>query len=350
MHILHINLAKGFRGGERQTSLLINGLAKLNPSLKQSLVVRYDSPLPDFIDNTSNINILKISKPYSLSLLNSQLKSKKKYSLIHAHDAKASHLAYLLSKNTLTPYLITRRINKTPKNNWFSKKVYKQAVCVVVLSSAIQNTIASITSREKIIVIPDMAASLPSSIKEIERIRNTYPGKILIGHVGALVNQDKGQEFLIDAAKKLQKSCPNLVFLLIGEGKDRDKLEAQAKLLNNIKFIGFTSNIGNYLRAFDIFVFPSLQEGLGSTLLDAMEAELPIIASNVGGIPDIIQHDKNGRLISPKNSQAISDSILSLLNNNSLARRLANKGKEDSRQYHPSVISQRYMSVYESIS
>jgi len=75
MHILHINLAKGFRGGERQTSLLINGLAKAYPDLMQSLVIRHDSPLPEYIDANSNIHIIKIAKPFSLSLFKAPLRT-----------------------------------------------------------------------------------------------------------------------------------------------------------------------------------------------------------------------------------------------------------------------------------
>jgi glycosyltransferase involved in cell wall biosynthesis len=345
MHILHINLATGFRGGERQTALLIDGLANAYPELEQSLIIRSDSPLPDALTKSTRVNIIRVKQPYVAYIFS----LKKEFNIIHAHEAKACHFAYLLSMRSNTPYIITRRMDRAPKTNWFTQKVYQQASHVVSLSSAINQIINNYHSKLNTSIIPSMAASLPFNALSIAKIRESYPKKTLVGHVGALVERHKGQQYIIEAARHLQATQPHLHFLLIGEGQDEAILKQQAKGLTNIEFIGFKLNVGDYLRALDIFIFPSLQEGLGSTLLDAMEANLPIIASKVGGIPDIIKHEKNGILIPSRDSLAIANAILLLLSNNTLAKTLGNQGKIEVVKYSPAVISQRYMEAYKII-
>ena len=345
MHILHINLAKGFRGGERQTALLIDGIANAYPSIKQSLVIRSDSPLPNALKNSTRINIIRVKRPsiaYIFGL-------KKEFDVIHAHEAKACHFAYLLSMWANTPFIITRRMDRAPKNDWFTHKVYQHASHIVSLSSAIDKIINAYQSELNTSIIPSMAAALQTNTSSIAKIRETYPKKILIGHVGALVERHKGQQYIIEAARHLETMHPHLHFLLIGEGQDELTLKQKAQGLSNIEFVGFKSNVGDYLSALDVFVFPSLQEGLGSTLLDAMEASLPIIASEAGGIPDIIKHKKNGLLIPPRDSLAIVEALLLLLENKSLAKELGEQGKTETKLYSPAVISQRYMEIYKTI-
>jgi glycosyltransferase involved in cell wall biosynthesis len=113
--------------------------------------------------------------------------------------------------------------------------------------------------------------------------------------------------------------------------------------LDNIIFEGFVDNVGDYLAAFDLFAFPSLQEGLGSILIDAMNAELPIVASDVDGIPDLIQNEENGLLVSPADSALLAEKLVCLYEDKELSARLASKAQSDSRRLFPPVITERYL-------
>jgi glycosyltransferase involved in cell wall biosynthesis len=345
MHILHINLATGFRGGERQTALLIGGLANAHPKLQQSLIIRSDSLLADVLTTSARVNVIKVKRPYVAYIFG----LKKEFDIVHAHDAKACHFAYLLSLRRHIPYIITRRMDRAPKANWFTQKVYRHAAHIVSLSSAIDKIINAYQSNLTTSIIPSMAANLPTELLAINKIRGSHPNKTLIGQVGALVERHKGQQYTIEAARHLETTHPHLHFLLIGDGQDEALLKQKAQGLTNIEFIGFKSNIGDYLRALDIFLFPSLQEGLGSTLLDAMEAGLPIVAAEVGGIPDIIKHKINGLLIPPQDALAIANAILVLVKNVAFAKNLGEQGNTEVINYSPAVISQRYMDVYKTI-
>jgi glycosyltransferase involved in cell wall biosynthesis len=127
---------------------------------------------------------------------------------------------------------------------------------------------------------------------------------------------EKGHEFLIRAFAHIRRPIPHAILVLIGEGE----LESQYRMLVQqldleckVLFHGFVSDLGSVLPALDLFVFPSLHEGLGSSLLAAMACEVPICASRTGGIPEIIQDGVTGYLFNPGDVAATAQSVLEAL-------------------------------------
>ena len=138
--------------------------------------------------------------------------------------------------------------------------------------------------------------------------------KKIIGTIGNLY-KNKGTKYFIEAAKNLLEERKDLFFIIIGDGLEKENLKMQIeklKIKNNIKIIKIETEAYKYLKAFDIFVLPSQKEGFPYTLLEAGLAEIPIVATSVGGIPDLI-NDENGVLILPKSPIQIKNAILSLL-------------------------------------
>lgn len=342
LHIAHVNLAKGFRGGERQTQLLIEALGKKN--ITQTVVLHADSPLREQLAGLPNLTCIVCKKPYARAVF-----SLPKVDLLHAHDGKAVHWCRLVKLLRGFPYIINRRISKQPKNNWFSKNSYRHAIRIIGLSHAIKQAVRSVIPNIPIDIIPDMSAQFQINLDKVNQLHQRYEGKFVIGHIGALENRDKGQQYLIEAAQILTRKYPEFIFLFLGEGRDRSAFETQINGNPAIKLLGFQKNVGDYLHIFDLFVFPSLQEGLGSTLLDVMQAGIPIIASNTGGIPDIIEHNKNGLLIEPANSQAIVKAIEILYTNSALAQQLVADALARVEHYTPETISARYLILYRQL-
>ena len=139
---------------------------------------------------------------------------------------------------------------------------------------------------------------------------------ILIGTIAELI-KNKGLNYLIDAAELIKPRVANkeLRIIIIGDGEDREKLQKQIKSLGleeGVFITGFVPDARHYLKALDIFVLPSLKEGLPYSVLEAMAAGLPIIASQIGGIPDLIEQDKEGLLVPPKDSTTLADIIIQL--------------------------------------
>ncbi len=179
--------------------------------------------------------------------------------------------------------------------------------------------------------------------------RNGFAGKLIVGHVGALDNGQKGQEFIIAVARELERSHPDVHFMLVGGGDDEAMLKAAAAGLSNITFTGFVDNVGDYLAAFDIFVLPSNREGIGSILLDAMEQGLPVVASRVGGVPDIVHHGDNGLLIDPASPAQLRDAILALRADPALRRAYGERGREFAKNFTGDVMWRKYFALYESL-
>ena len=105
--------------------------------------------------------------------------------------------------------------------------------------------------------------------------------------------------------------------------------------------------MGDFIRLFDYFVFPSLEEGLGSTLLDILEAKVPVVASNVG-IPDIIHHEQTGLLVDSGSSEQIVAALERLMCSPTLVAEIVNRGAALVLDHHPRRIAQRYWAVYQS--
>ena len=342
MHICHINLARGFRGGERQTLLLIKGLSKRN--IKQSLICRKNDRLAEKANELDSLNIVSIDKPFLFNSLNT-----KHCDLMHAHEGRASHFAFYSHLATKRPYVISRRIPNIPKSSAPTTFVYKSAEKIIALSHAIKSNLLNYHNELDIDVIPSMCSDLTTNQSNVDQLRRKYQGKTLIGHIGALVNHHKGQQTIIHAARELAISHPNMHFLLLGDGRDEVWLKEQASLLSNVEFVGFVDNVGDYLKLFDLFVFPSNEEGFGSILLDAMQFRVPIIASKVDGIPDFIEHRKNGLLIEPGSSRQLVDSIIELSGNKILQEKLVQQGEKTVEKHSADLIAAAYLEVYHQL-
>ncbi len=135
-------------------------------------------------------------------------------------------------------------------------------------------------------------------------------------------------DFLILAAarnKVIEKNCN---FIIIGEGPERKKLENLIKkheLENNVILIGAIPDVRRYLKAFDLFVLPSVKEGQPWAILEAMAAEVPIVATNIAGIPETVENEKSGLLVEPADFDALSKAIEKMLIHPSLAKKCSEK-------------------------
>jgi len=340
--ICHLNFAKGFRGGERQTQLLIEELARLG--FKQQLILRKGSELIKHCENIKNLEIIAINKPYIL-----HMSAIKGASLLHAHETKAAQFTYFVNLFMSIPYVITRRVDNPIKHNFLNRKIYTNAAKVVALSRAIESEILKIAPKAQTEIIPSAYTNAALHLDKVDAIKKRFTGKYFVGNVGALDDGHKGQSYLIEVAKVVENSHPDIHFIFVGRGQDEAKLKEQAKGLTNVTFEGFVDNVNDYISSFDLFIFPSNNEGLGSILLDVMQLGTPIIASEVGGIVDIINNGSNGLLTPAKNSQAIQKALLELYNDREKANQLATNAKENIEYYSAVNMALQYQKIYNKV-
>jgi glycosyltransferase involved in cell wall biosynthesis len=198
-------------------------------------------------------------------------------------------------------------------------------------------------------VIHSGSSGLTVNAERAAAIRAEFAGKLIVGHVGALDNGQKGQEYIIRVARELAGTHPDVQFLLVGGGDDEAMLKAAAAGLSNLAFTGHVENVGDYLAALDVFILPSNREGIGSILLDAMERGLPVIASRVGGVPDIVHHGENGLLIDPARPEQLRDAILELRAAPDRRRALGARGREFAKDFTAEIMWRKYLGLYEAL-
>ncbi len=342
MHITHVNLARGFSGGERQTVLLIKYLSR--QEMPQALVCRKDSPLRDHLAPVPGLRFITADHMFG-----GHWKGRLKTDLYHAHDAKAAHWAFMEARFNRKPYIITRRVPNPLKRFNITPLVYKSAHTVVAISEKIRQILQQYNQRLNMTLIPSASSALPCRREQVAQLKKRLHGRFIVGHIGMLLNKQKGQKYLIEAARLLKDRYPEMHFLLLGKGEDEVVFKTQAAGLDNIEFTGFVEYPGDYLAVMDLFVFPSLYEGLGSSLLDAMSYGLPIIATRVGGIPDIIKDDANGMLIPPADSAALAEAIARLYEHPGIRNRYAEAGRKTVKEFGAETMGKRYLELYQQV-
>jgi len=336
--LCHINLARGFRGGERQTELLVRELSAHVPL--QRLVVRAGAPLAARLADVEGITIVSVSGRVAAA------KASRGAALIHAHETGAAQAALLTSCLSAIPYIITRRVDNRPRAAAVTRLMYRRAACTVVISTAIEKVLRQVEPRIDCRLIPSASSNLAGDAAWATTYRTRFPGKFVVGHVGAFDFGHKGQDTLLAAARMLERSRPDVHFVLVGAGRDEAQLRTLAADRSNVTIEGWADNVGDYLAAFDLFAFPSVHEGLGSILLDAMQFGLPIVASAVGGIPDLIAPDENGLLVPPRDAAALAAAISRLSLDTDLRDTMAAANRRMAGDYQPAAMARSYLDIY----
>ena len=339
LNIAHINLAKGLRGGENQTLAIINGLSVFD--VRQVLICRKNSLLEKQAQKL-NIPSVGIRKPFLINVL-----TLKSFDLIHVHEGRSIYFALAANLLFKKPYLVTRRILNKPHEKWLTKLAYRRAEFIVSISHNIDDVMREFLPQHTYKVIPDIARALISNPNEVNELKNQFSGKFVIGHVGALDNAVKNQSLILKVANQLREN-ENLVFMMLGIGKDEMILKNLAAQLNltNVIFEGFKENIADYYALFDIFIYPSKEEGLGSAILEAFNFKCPVIAANIGGIPDILGDDAYGLLINPHSEYELAQAVMKLYEDKSLREHYAQAGFERRADFSAAEICAKYDNIY----
>jgi glycosyltransferase involved in cell wall biosynthesis len=339
--ICHINVARGYRGGERQTELLIRELAERGVS--QALVCRRGAPLSQRLRDVA-VEIREVSgNPIGV------FAATRGVDLLHVHEGRSVYSAYVRARWSGTPYIITRRVNNPIRDHRWAHRTYRSASWVAAVAPQVAEIVRQFDPAIQVTVIHSGSSSLRVDPRNVAAIRERFAGKFVVGHVGALDNAQKGQEYIIAVARMFAVSEPDIHFCLVGGGSDEGMLRELAAGLDNLTFIGFVDNVGDYLAAFDVFILPSNREGIGSILFDAMERRLPIVASRVGGVPDIVHDGLNGYLIEAGKADQLRDAILRLRRNPDVCHAFGEYGVSVARQFTAATMCEKYLELYREV-
>jgi|Deesub1362A_J573_1020465.scaffolds.fasta_scaffold00023_15 N-acetyl-alpha-D-glucosaminyl L-malate synthase BshA len=271
---------------------------------------------------------------------------KKKYDLIHAHYAfPQGFLGVLLKKISRKPLILTIHgsdilvLKKNPFTKAFVKYVLKNSDKIIAVSEYLRKEAIEMgVNEDKIIVV---YGGIPRAIRR----KNVEP-EDSICFIGSLVKQ-KGVDILINAVRKVKKSRPNVKLYIVGDGKERKKLEALSKYDPDIYFTGEVGDLSEVLSKCKVMVLPSREEGFGLVLLEAMVAGVPVVATNVGGIPEIIEDGVNGLLVESEDPDGLARAILKVLDDEKLRVKLVENGKKIVQKYSWERMANEIDRIYE---
>lgn len=256
--------------------------------------------------------------------------------VIHANTRVTQVLAALLSRATRKPYLSTC-------HGYFKPRISRKILpCwgrrVIAISDQVRSHLIDDfhVSPDKIDVIYngiDCARFHPYGTLELAEQKKSLGlnlSKKIVGHIGRL-SSVKGQKFFVLAAAEILRRKPNVQFFLVGDGREKEalqKLVRDKNLEGSFLFVPSVSDTSRTLAVMDVFVMPSLEEGLGLSILEAQAQGVPVVASAVGGILTVIEDQKTGLLVRPQEPLELANAIMTLLDRASLRESIIKEARE----------------------
>lgn len=330
MKILHIEAGKHLYGGAKQVELIITGLTE--KGVENHLICPKGSAIVKACSKHATVH--EIDYPHELSFKAlrqmKQIMQQLKPDIAHLHSRRgADTLGALAAKFTGTPCVLSRRVDNPEASLAIKLKypLYQQVICI---SQGIADVLISQgVPKEKINVvhssIPTAFYQNPKPRKEFNQTFSVDNDDVVIAVVAQLI-QRKGHHYLLNILPEILKTQPNVKVLFFGKGPTKDALQASIKeqgLERIVQLAGFRDDLQDWFGCFDFLVHPAEAEGLGVSLLQTGAAKTPIIATAVGGIPEIIIDQQTGWLIPPKDETALQAAILDALASDQKREKLA---------------------------
>ena len=307
--------------------------------------------------------ILPKRRSYDFIFLFSLLRviARKKIKLLHAHLLITDIYGWIAAKLSRTPFVITFH-GKNLMNLKHGKSVFcfvaEHTDRVVFICDNIKEEI-----RESLRLPLNNCTTIYNGI-DLHKSPVTYSPRIfaknlgihssslVVGSIGSL-RPVKGYEILLEAVPSVAEAFPQVNFLIMGDGVLRDSLELKVKglkLEKNVIFLGHRDDVSKIIRLFDVFVLPSLTEGVSIALLEAMAASRPVVATNVGGNPEVMVSNKTGLLVPPGSPGALSEAIIKLLQDKPMREQMGKAGRKRVVQHFSlEAFVNKHIELYESL-
>jgi len=293
---------------------------------------------------------------FPLVLFGSILAARKdKINLVHCHGFLSAVMGYFLSFFTGTPFLGTEQSTGWA-GSWFRGLIYRRAELCIAASKAVGKEFESIgVDRSKIRIIPNgVDFSIFSNVRGPTPYIPRGEQKVFnILSVGRL-EKVKGHKYLIDAFIGIKKEIPNAKLTIVGDGLLAEDLKSKIKELSldgDIYLVGEVphSDLPKYYAYADVFVMPSISEGFGIAVIEAMASGVPVVASRVGGLIDIIEENNTGLLVKPENSSEIKEAVCFLKNNPVKAEEFSKNALLKSREYSWDKVARSVGDLYSEL-
>jgi L-malate glycosyltransferase len=355
LRVAHMGTETGWRGGEQQQAWLATGLCDRGHSCLMICNSRGEMSrrAPELGLETHPVRVRGEVGIFSITGTAAALR-RFKPQILHLHDAHAVLIGSLAAKLARTPAVVVSRrvdfrINSRWKYTWAIDRIIaiSEAIRVVLLECGVP--------AEKLSVVHsgiDLSRfeNLPAR-EEARRRLGLEPDQLALGCVAALTDH-KGHRFLLEAWPRIVGAHPSARLLLAGSGELEAELKSQVARLgidSSVRFLGYEQDVVGLLAALDMFVLGSHLEGLCTSLMDALAAGLPVVATTAGGIPEVIENGRTGVLVPPREPQALGGAVIELLADRERMVALGSAGRQSSGRFDRNAMVDGTLKIYAEV-
>ncbi len=362
LHLLHLSSAKSWRGGEQQIAYLASEIQR--QKISQIIFCVAEAPLHQWcIQN--GIPHLTYTKRASIDpFLSSRIRQickKEKITHIHAHDSHAHTFAFVAAffLGNKTPIILSRRVDFPIRDSFFSRLKYNHTSIrkIVCVSHFIRRVIQPvIENQQKLTVIHSGIDVARFQVSRSHELRETYQlasnTKIII-NVAAL-SEHKDHATFVRTAERLLRYRKDIAFFIVGGDSGTEAatvaLIAEKGLTEKVILTGYRDNIPSLLAQADVFLFTSREEGLGTSILDAFAAHLPVVATNAGGIPEMVVLDQTGYLARIGNDKELAVGVEKMLDDEDYRMQCVHGATEQLQQFTHYKMAGTTIALYRTVT
>jgi glycosyltransferase involved in cell wall biosynthesis len=271
--------------------------------------------------------------------------------IVHAQSLNSGIPALLSNKLLKIPYVVYGRGLDVYLPEWYvkltAKAVLKNAGVAIALTKDMKKVMQAMYSRD-VVVVPNGIDLGEDSLRQREA--ENYSEKVLF--VGRL-SSVKGIQYLLGAMRIVHGELPGVKLILVGDGEERKYLEHLTDHLGIrecVEFVGAVPHerVQDYMHHADVLALTSLSEGFPVTILEAMASGLPVVATCVGGVPEIIENNVNGYLVETENQKVIAEALLKLLRDGQLRKHISGNNRKKAEKYRWDMVAATLEEIYQN--
>jgi L-malate glycosyltransferase len=358
LRVVHVDTERGWGGGQRQVHALATGM--LRRGHESWVMARPDSLLAAALAR-DGIPVVPLAPafewdPVAAGRLRALLR-RVRADVVHAHAAHAVSLAALAVVGTRVPLLVTRRVALPLRRNPLSRWKYARPARFIAVSQRVRSVLrAGGVAAERISVVHSGVevgrAAAPASAATL-RALGVEPGRPLVVMVSALIPPHKDPATFLAAIAAVRDAGDDVQALLVGDGPlaaAANRLRSRLGLAGVVRLVGFRRDAVELLAAADVAVLSSRDEGLGTTLLDAMMAGVPVAATAAGGVTEVVRDGVDGLLVPVGDGAALGAAIGRLLREADLRAGLVAAARERVRQFSIDRTVEGTLDVYRTLA
>lgn len=362
MRVLHVSTPRSWRGGEQQAAYLAGALKKMG--IDQTILTPFHSAVAERM-NTSGITITGFRSRGILDLALAkkiaELCRKERFDLLHTHDSHA-HSAAVLSASLFgntTPVIVSRRvdfaISASPFSRWkYNHPSVKRIICVSDMIRQI--TEKDIRNKDVLRVVHsgiDLARyHVVTDKRQLHRELALPEGTKIIGNLSALADHKDYPTFLRTAAEVL-KHRKDVFFVIAGEGPEEASIRSMISelgLTEKVKLLGFRKDVPQVMKCLDLFLITSSTEGLGTIVLEAFAAGVPVVATAAGGIPELVKEGFTGLLAPVGDAETLTKQVLRIFADAPLTTELISRATATVQTFTFEQTAAKTLSIYHEVT